>query len=309
MLFRKQVGNSLKSKSSKDPLKDALAKVQFSEEQIQNILNHCDKRIKNVSAHVKQLWSEALETPDFECVNVSSEGEVHYLLSQLLRITYVIDYIDLVAKSLPADDRAKVKLIDIGATQFTFLYKDLFGMDVSAVDKTDLLAKRCHRRGITFKASDITDGDLPFEDNEFDICIFTEVLEHLSIAPKKVFIPIKRILKNGGFLIFSTPNIATLQNRINLLFGRPVLQPIEWVFRDDFETSHPHGLGHVREFTMIELLNLMNKYSFEIIDKMVISDSNTIKGEVTIKERINYALQRIFPSFGMHCLILARNKK
>jgi SAM-dependent methyltransferase len=299
----------LKSEGSKNPLKDALAKVQFSEEQIQNILNNCDKRIKNISAHVKRLWSEALDTPDSECVNVSSEGEVHYLLSQLLRITYVIDYINLALKSLPAGDITRVKLIDIGATQFTFLYKDLFGMDVSAVDKTDLIEKRCHRRGITFKACDITDGDLPFEDNEFDICIFTEVLEHLCIAPKKAFVPIKRILKNGGFLIFSTPNIATLQNRINLLFGRPVLAPVEWVFRDDFETPHPHGLGHVREFTMIELLNLMNKYSFEIIDKMIVSDSNTIKGGVTIREKINYAFQRIFPSFGMHCLILARNKK
>jgi len=303
------VGNSLKSESPKDPFKDALAKVQFSEGQIRNILDHCDKRIKNLSVHVKRLWSEALETPDSECVNVSAEGEVHYLLSQLFRITYVIDYINLSVKSLQARNKDTLKLIDVGATHFTFLYKDLFGMDVSALDKTDLLEKRCRRRGITFKACDITEGDMPFEDNEFDICIFTEVLEHLSIAPKKAFLPIKRILKNDGFLIFSTPNIATLQNRINLLFNRPVLAPIEWVFRDDFETSHPHGLGHVREFTMTELLSLLHKYSFEIVDTMVVSDSNTIKGGVTAKERINYALQRMFPSLGMHCLILARNKK
>jgi hypothetical protein len=134
-------------------------------------------------------------------------------------------------------------------------------------------------------------------------------LEHLSIAPKKVFMPIKRIVKDGGFLIFSTPNIATLPKRINLLFGRPILDPIEWVFRDDFETSHPHGLGHIREFTMIELLNLMNKYAFEVVDKMIVCDSNSIKGGGSIKESIINVLQRKIPSFGLHCLILARNKK
>lgn len=301
--------NSSNSESPKDPLKDALAKVQFSEEQIQNILNYSDKRIKNISVHVKRLWAEALETPDAECVNVSSEGEVHYLLSQLLRITYVVDYIDLAMKRLPAGNHGKVRLIDIGATQFTFLYKDFFGIDVTAVDKTELLKKRCQRRGIPFEACDITSGDLPFADNEFDICIFTEVFEHLNMAPKKIFMPIKRILREGGFLIFSTPNIATLQKRINLLFGWPVLDPIEWVFRDDFETSHPHGLGHVREFTMIELLNLMNKYTFEIIDKRIVCDSNSIKGGGGMKESIISALLRTFPSLGMHCLILAGNKK
>ncbi len=59
--------------------------------------------------------------------------------------------------------------------------------------------------------------NLPFEDSSFDIVIMTEVLEHLKdhLAITK---EAARVLKTGGRLIITSPNIYRLHSRINFLF-------------------------------------------------------------------------------------------
>ena len=54
--------------------------------------------------------------------------------------------------------------------------------------------------------------DLPFENNSMDIVICTEVIEHV-INPTVVLRELKRVLKNEGLIIVSTPN-EKLINRL-----------------------------------------------------------------------------------------------
>jgi SAM-dependent methyltransferase len=44
----------------------------------------------------------------------------------------------------------------------------------------------------------------------FDLIVFSEVIEHLSIAPEFVFGCLGSLLAEGGFLVCSTPNAANL---------------------------------------------------------------------------------------------------
>jgi len=59
---------------------------------------------------------------------------------------------------------------------------------------------------------------LPLEDKSYDMVIITEVLEHL-LWPQSVLIELYRVLKNGGTLIGSVPNIVSISYRIKWLFG------------------------------------------------------------------------------------------
>lgn len=94
-------------------------------------------------------------------------------------------------------------------------------------------SKRLHKLGFEVTATDVTNqflyGDtikfvqfdsnkpLPFENNSFDYVILAEVIEHLK-EPYSAVKEINRILKPGGKLVLSTPNILNLKSRMRYLF-------------------------------------------------------------------------------------------
>lgn len=65
---------------------------------------------------------------------------------------------------------------------------------------------------------DLERDRFPFRDEELDVIICNQVLEHL----KNIFLPLRemaRVLKPGGYLIIGIPNVAAVQNRFLLLLG------------------------------------------------------------------------------------------
>lgn len=99
---------------------------------------------------------------------------------------------------------------------------------------------------------------LSIESNCFDVILFLEVLEHVLADPVHIFSEINRILKIGGYLFLTTPNIAQLFNRVMLLFGK---QP--QLYLSSLRYGHKLGRGHFREWTMDELLYLLS-HTFRI---------------------------------------------
>lgn len=73
-----------------------------------------------------------------------------------------------------------------------------------------------YRDKIDFKVCDVT-KPLPFENNSFDYVVLAEVIEHLR-NPYQVMQELSRILRPGGKMILSTPNILNLKSRIRFLF-------------------------------------------------------------------------------------------
>lgn len=61
--------------------------------------------------------------------------------------------------------------------------------------------------------------ELPIPEKEFDFIILSDVLEHLR-RPDLVIIKLKRYLAPDGLLIASIPNIARIEIRLKLLFGK-----------------------------------------------------------------------------------------
>ncbi len=114
------------------------------------------------------------------------------------------------------------KILDIGArwgdvtNEIYKQNKDVIGMDF--VPEFVEMAKKFYPY-IDFKEGDVT--LIPFENETFDTIVMSEVIEHIldqDVAIQEVF----RVLKSDGEFILTTPNIASLRNRLKLLMGHPI---------------------------------------------------------------------------------------
>ncbi len=207
-------------------------------------------------------------------------------------------------------DQGKVLDLGAGAGVFSILLSRL-GFDVTAtnnVDENSSVKENWHTHFVKFDVQffpfNMNYEPLPFSDNIFDAVLFLHVIEHLD-KPYFALSEIRRILRPGGKLILTTPNQANLLNRVKLLFGKSIYHPIQEYFH-----SGTFG-GHVREYTLKELLFMLNDTRFNIIYK---SHSygyekyrlSSLKGSSYIAGILYTAICKTFPPFGSTLSIVAK---
>ncbi len=103
------------------------------------------------------------------------------------------------------------KVLDVGCGQGTFLQllKE-GGWDCYGIELTEASASRASRLGIPVAVGEIDENG--FAPHSFDLITLWQVLEHLP-EPLKTLKKLTRLLKKGGILAISTPNIDSLQAR------------------------------------------------------------------------------------------------
>jgi SAM-dependent methyltransferase len=106
-----------------------------------------------------------------------------------------------------------------------------------------------------FQHFNIENDAFPYPDGEFDLVIFAEIIEHLLNDPCKVLREIKRVLKPGGVLILTTPNVARLENVARLIHGVNIYDP--------YSGYGPYG-RHNREYNCHELEQLLRFEGYEL---------------------------------------------
>jgi SAM-dependent methyltransferase len=130
------------------------------------------------------------------------------------------------------------RLLDLGcgAGEFSARVAAL-GWRVCGLELIQAQAARARSLGLLAVAGEVSSG-LPFLAGEFDLVFAGELIEHL-IDTDGFLAEIHRVLRGGGALVLTTPNLASFENRLRLLVGR---YP-NWV---DYRLG---SSGHVRAYT------------------------------------------------------------
>ena len=88
--------------------------------------------------------------------------------------------------------------------------------------------------------------------HNFDVIIFGDVLEHTQ-QPERILLHAKELLKLGGTIIVSVPNIANWRIRFGLLFGR-----------FDYTESGILDRTHLRFFTKRSAIALLENAGYSV---------------------------------------------
>jgi 2-polyprenyl-3-methyl-5-hydroxy-6-metoxy-1,4-benzoquinol methylase len=131
-------------------------------------------------------------------------------------------------------------------------HNEVHGVDF--VVKNLILA---NKRGVKAKFFDITANRFPYKRNYFDVIFLGDVIEHV-FDTDMLLQNCYDIIKPGGLLLLTTPNVASLGRRMMLLFGiSPYLE-----YSPNHPTNNLPSVGHIRYYTKDILYRqlVMNKY-------------------------------------------------
>ena len=167
---------------------------------------------------------------------------------------------------------------------------DVFGIDINRDQLTE-----AEEKGIKTSYCDLNSDNLPFPDKFFDLIFAGEVIEHLTDTDGFVR-DLYRCIRHGGFLLLTTPNLVSFENRLRFVLGR---YPI-WV---DYRLR---GSGHIRAYTPSILRRQLESFGFKITK----TTGNWVpfipqKFTDDIKAPWLSFTGSVFPSLAMDIIILA----
>ncbi|MDP2709050.1 MAG: class I SAM-dependent methyltransferase [bacterium] len=193
------------------------------------------------------------------------------------------------------------KLLDVGSRCGHILMGaralgyDCYGCDI--LKYSELYNNRFKRFGIKNSACLFPDDKIPYEDNFFDLAILSETIEHYNFHPAVVFKEISRVLKKGGLLLITTPNLARLNNRIKILLGKSINYDIWLPYNDGI---------HYREYNDEELAYLLKSGGLETEEiKFIYFD---YKDSNLLVRAANLLSGLVFKKMRSNIVIIARKK-
>ncbi len=157
-----------------------------------------------------------------------------------------------------------IRLLELGAnTYFSLLLRRFTAYEVSHTDLWKGEAEKTLRlRSLDGSESvelrlynfDAETDHYPFPDGFFDIAVAAEIIEHLPNDPMFMMHELNRVLKDGGKLLLTTPNITSLRSFYALLHAYP-----PYVYN---KFSSINGGRHCKEYAPREIVLLYQRSGF-----------------------------------------------
>lgn len=193
-------------------------------------------------------------------------------------------------------EKKPLKLLDIGCdngqlcSRFKLLGYDVYGVDIRK--KEVAMARKLGIKAVVANA----ENQLPFRSGFFDAAFAGDIIEH--IYDTDFFIgEASRILKQGGLFVVTTPNLASLSNRVRLLMGKI---PVGSEIRLGKDMA-----GHIRNYTFPALEQQLREHGFAVVNKVSSNIMFPVRYNVPFKS-LAIKLGNYFPNIGSHIIIAAR---
>ena len=129
--------------------------------------------------------------------------------------------------------------------------------EMHGIDVAEGLRSIVEPKGIRFSTADLNTR-INFADNTFDFIIAGEIIEHLYDTD--LFVDeLRRILRPGGILILTTPNVVSLGRRIHAVLGNGAFMEASLTYPLD-----PKPAGHIRFFSRDLLVGFLQHRGFRV---------------------------------------------
>lgn len=222
------------------------------------------------------------------------------ILSSIKSRTGVSETDRLEAKIIKNQVRRGNKVLDIGCAEGPFadlISKNNYIVGLDQCPKRLFLNEET-AAGKGYSLLVIHSNDrLPFPDGEFDVTLSTEVIEHV-LDTKNFVGKIRRVLKENGKLILSTPNVASWKNRLSILLGdgRFIKSNIRY----------PEQKLHIRFFSFFSLRKFLEESGFRIIQEFGVGFTYSRLDYWLVGSKI---FNKIFRTFCNNILVIAGKRK
>lgn len=221
--------------------------------------------------------------------------------------------LDTLAHLLPYFDRdPEARFLDIGCYDGSLtraIWEHSQAREAQGVDFLEERLQEARQHGILAHSVDLNqDAPLPFSDGSFDFIFCGEVIEHL-FSPDYLLEEIFRLLKPGGYVVLTTPNLASWRNRVSLLLG---WQPLGSEVSTRYRVGHPrapqgHPSGHLRLFTPRALRELAPRYGFAV-ERLAgyCLSASSVDGIARVAGALDRGIARWLPSWCDQIVLKAR---
>ena len=187
------------------------------------------------------------------------------------------------------------KVVDLGAGSSVVANTlKKAGVETMVADISAEVVKDAHDQGHQSAVFDAS-CTFPWDDESFDGVYAGELIEHV-FDPLKFLEQSYRVLKPEGALVLTTPNLATIQDRLGFLFGYGPRH---------VDPLHRYIRYHIRPFTPRKLTEVVESAHLEPVRLRSNQWTLRVNGE---RKMASALLARMMPRLGGTLIMTAKKK-
>jgi len=184
------------------------------------------------------------------------------------------------------------RVLDVGCSS-GYLARPLVerGCTVVGIELDEKAAEAAREVCSEVLVGDAETMELPFPEGSFDVVLCGDVIEHLR-DPERFLARLRPLLREGGRLVLTTPNVANWTMRLGLLLGR-----WQYTERGILDRTHLHL------FTRNTLVETLERADYRVLELDYTVPVPAIGAPAV--ERAAHAIGRLRPSLFAYQFVVA----